>query len=290
MRLVLLSVLVLPLPWTAHAFAEWTKCWTELEEGEIIMNQRVRRQVVSGGGGSGDDECSSSGGGVMVRLIAMDTNGRPVQPRRIRREDVPAKEISPNDHVANDEEVESKGFDGYEEVMPFISGQTFHLKLEYASPSNDDACSTDPNDIAPTLPANTQYLAQSTDGGKFLGRAAMCDGARAVGKKRDDIIRIQLTGGDGEEDEETGVVRLWAGYASEKAAVVLTPELVFRRDMSSSSSSSSANDGASGRIYKSSPNRSPHPAPAPAPAPAPSPSLSKPAQLAAPEKLTPPDL
>ena len=279
MRLVLLSVLVLPLPWTAHAFAEWTKCWTELEEGEIIMNQRVRRQVVSGGGGSGDDECSSSGGGVMVRLIAMDTNGRPVQPRRIRREDVPAKEISPNDHVANDEEVESKGFDGYEEVMPFISGQTFHLKLEYASPSNDDACSTDPNDIAPTLPANTQYLAQSTDGGKFLGRAAMCDGARAVGKNRDDIIRIQLTGGDGEEDEETGVVRLWAGYASEKAAVVLTPELVFRRDDASSRSTETASE----RIYKSSPNRSPHPAPAPAPTPTP-------AQSAAPVHLPPPDL
>ena len=55
--LALLSMLLLPQPWTAHAFAEWTKCWTELEEGEIIMNQKVRRQdaVVPGSGGSGGD-------------------------------------------------------------------------------------------------------------------------------------------------------------------------------------------------------------------------------------------
>ena len=114
----------------------------------------------------------------------------------------------------------------------------------------------------------------------------MCDGTRAVGKKRDDVVRIMMAGGDDNEDnaEKMGV-RVWAGYASEKAAVLLTPELVFRRYDTHSSSTDL--DGASDRIrVSSSPNPSPHPAPAPAPAP----SISKPAKPAVPVHLPTPDL
>ena len=84
-------------------------------------------------------------------LVAMDPNGRPVQPRRIRNEDVPAEDISQKDQLN-----EAKRFDGVKEAIPFFPGQTFHLKLEYSSQSNDDACasSTDSDDIAPTLPSN----------------------------------------------------------------------------------------------------------------------------------------
>lgn len=270
---LLFTLLLAPRPWSARAFAEWTQCWTELGEGEIVMNQEVRRQDAA-----------------VVRLIAMDTNGRPVQPTRMRKEDAPAQDDSQNDNKGPDDRVdEANRLDGVEVVIPFTPGQTFHLKLEYASPPNDDACtsSINSNDIAPALPANTQYLAQTTAGARFLGRAAMCEGMRAVGRNRDDIIRIQLTAGDSNDDnEETdAVVRVWAGYASEKAAVLLTPELVFRRYDTRSSSTDL--DGASDRIrVSSSPNPSPHPSPAPAPAP----SISKPAKPAVPVHLPTPDL
>ena len=297
LALLLSTLLLAPQPWTARAFAEWTKCWTELEEGEIVMNQKVRRQdaVVPGGGGGGgsdsegDGSCSSGSDGALVRLIVMDTNGRPVQPRRIRKEGVPAQDDAQNENAANNQQYKANRFGGDENVIPFVPGQTFHLKLEstIATSPNDDACtsSSNANNIA-HLPANTQYLAQITDGGKFLGRAAMCDGTRAVGKKRDDVVRIMMAGGDDNEDnaETDAVVRVWAGYASEKAAVLLTPELVFRRYDTRSNSINS--DGASGRIpvrVSSSPNPSPHQAPAPVPA------TSAP-QPADPVHLTQPDL
>ena len=105
----------------------------------------------------------------------------------------------------------------------------------------------------------------------------MCDGTRAVGRKREDIVRIQLTG-------EQDMVKIWAGYASEKAAVILTPELVFRLDPSDSGGSRGGKAG--GGV----PARNPAPAPAPAssvptspsPSPAPSPSAQAPS-VAAPD-------
>mmetsp|Transcript_5645 Transcript_5645/g.13545 ORF Transcript_5645/g.13545 Transcript_5645/m.13545 type:complete len:211 (-) Transcript_5645:301-933(-) len=191
LRVVLFTLLLAPQPWTARAFAEWTKCWTELEEGEILMNQKVRRQdavVVPGGGSDSEDDGACSGGsdGALVRLVVMDTNGRPVQPKRMRK-DMPAEDISQNENAANTQQYKANIFGGDEEVIPFVPGQTFHLKLEstITTSPNDDACtsSSNANNIA-HLPVNTQYMAQITDGGKFLGRAAMCDGTRAVGKKR----------------------------------------------------------------------------------------------------------
>lgn len=85
----------------------------------------------------------------------------------------------------------------------------------------------------------------------------MCDGTRAVGRKREDVVRIQLTG-------EQDVVKVWAGFASEKAAVILTPELVFRLDPNV------GGNGRGGNAGGGAPAPSPSPAPAKAPAPTPS--------------------
>ena len=243
-----------------HAFAEWTKCWTELEEGEIIMNQPVQRQFAAD-----SDADNHENDGNAVRLLALDTNGRIVQPihneGKCNATRSPSQDVE-EERAAADEKCNSKS----NAVTPFTPGQTFHIKLMSASIPNK----SDPSH----LPPNTQYLAQTTEGGKFLGRSSMCDGSRAVGRKREEVVRIHLTG-------EQDVVKVWAGYASEKAAVILAPELVFRLDRSGGGDGRGGNAGGGASA--------PNPLPAPAPAPAPAPTPSVPSQpLTAP--VMPPDL
>ena len=86
-------------------------------------------------------------------------------------------------------------------------------------------------------------------------------------------MRIQLTG-------EQDVVKIWAGYASEKAAVLLTPELVFRLDPSGGGDRE-GNPGAGV------PARNPAPALAPATAPSLTTSVSNEPKAA---PVMPPDL
>ena len=255
---LLLMLLLAPLPslqssaFVVHAFAEWTKCWTELEEGEIIMNQPVQRPKGPNADASDNDDTNDDGG--MVRLVALDANGRTAKPIHTEGNCDAATD------EADDDTCQSKS----NAAIPFAPGQTFHIKMRN-SVTNEGG--------QPHPPPNTQYLAQTSEGGKFLGRSSLCDGTRAVGRRRDDVVRIQLTG-------EQDVVKVWAGYASEKAAVILTPELVFRLDPSDSGDrEGNAGAGAPAR----------NPAPAPAPAPAPSPTPSVPSQLAT-APVMPPDL
>jgi len=227
--LVLPSVLLLlASPWTplpgVRAFAEWTKCHTELEEGEIIMNHPIQKQHVNENGDYVDKA---------LRLAVLDADGR---------------------EVSAVEEAAGNG-GGAAGVVPYRPGQTFHLKLISAAPTSSDGqddgggggnhAAASPNS-APSPPQRyhpTQYLAETTPGGRFLGagNSVQCAGRRAVGKSKNDVARIVLEGGEEEE------VRVWAGYASGKVAVVLTPEVVFRLDESAGAKA--------------------NPAPAPAPAP-----------------------
>ena len=201
------------------------------------MNQPVQRPKVANADASDNDDTNDDGG--MVRLVALDPNGRKVKP----------KNTDGNCDAATngaDETCQSKS----NATIPFTPGQTFHIKM---MPSvNNESGESYP-------PPNTQYLAQTSEGGQFLGRASMCDGTRAVGRKRDDVVRLQLTG-------EQDVVQVWAGYASEKAAVILTPELVFRLDPSSSGG---VREGKAGDGAPAAPSPSPAPAPAPTPTSAP---------------------
>jgi hypothetical protein len=208
-------------PWTplpgVHAFAEWTKCHTELEEGEIIMNHPIQKQHVNANGDYVDKA---------LRLAVLDADGR---------------EVSAVEEAA--------GNGGGAGVVPYRPGQTFHLKLVSAAPTSSDGQDQDddndnnsnaaasPNS-APSPPQRyhpTQYLAETTPGGRFLGagNSVQCAGRRAVGKSKNDVARIALEGGEEEE------VRVWAGYASGKVAVVLTPEVVFRLDESGEARSES---------------------------------------------------
>ena len=213
------------------------------------MNQPVQRPKLPNADTNDDD----NGDGGVVRLVALDTNGRTVEPTPVEggcdatKSNGASQSPSQDDEAAaaDDETCQSQ----LNAAILFSPGQTFHVKM-MASATNESGQSY--------LPPNTQYLTQTTEGGKFLGRSSMCDGTRAVARKRDDTVRMQLTG-------EQDVVRVWAGYASEKAAVILTPELVFRLDPSGVGRGNSRS-GAPGAA-------SPSPAPASVPSPTSAPSV-----------------
>ena len=222
---ILLAAAVQPV----EGFAEWTKCWTDLEEGEIIMNHPIQRrpaQYPNSDGSSGEDEYNEQRKRTekpTIRLIAMDgSTGKIVSP-------------TSDDDDGNEYEVEYEPGDVFRiQIYPNTNDVTYIEYDDYYY-SDDEENKQEEDDDArgyelPVVPANMQWVAETTAGGTFTtisggggnGGSSTCDGTRAVGRNRDSVVRLHLSG-------EESVVRVWAGYADDRVAVILTPELVFRR-------------------------------------------------------------
>ena len=220
--LLLLVLLLLPSP--ICGFAAWLKCNRELEEDEIIMNNKlVRHHADSGNEGS------------VVKLAVYDDSGS-------TRVDVASSDNDGSAVVWIDDDMSRAtyiiGLD--ETTTSDLSDIQFVVETTpfHTSPSPRPA-------PTPNVPTTTKVTPQrkvnkTSFTGASTGGGILCGGRRAHARRLNGNVTYKLVAKKKGSGKDSSVIaEVWGGWSQYHGPVTLTPRITFKRKDSAAAAAAS---------------------------------------------------
>ncbi|KAL7478460.1 hypothetical protein ACHAW6_004225 [Cyclotella cf. meneghiniana] len=222
-----ITLLLIQLSGLSSGFSAWLPCHRSLEEGEVIMNNRV----VSAPLGNHD-------GDAIVTLAVYDSSGKRVDENSVVWIDDEAKESSPSIsfHIGVDPST-SEGLTDIQfvvETYPF-KNRTPSAPSRQISPSPPNVGAPSPHVPSATAPqtastkiSTTGFTATSAGGG------VLCDGKRSHARGKTGFVKYEVVTNNfksNTESDEVGaqvISEVWAGWSENHGKVTLTPKIYFK--------------------------------------------------------------
>lgn len=210
------AIIFLLLPSPISGFAAWLKCNQQLEEDEIIMNNKVAQHHA-------DEENDDS----VVKLAIYDESGS-------TRVDVASDNGSEGAFVWIDDEnithlsfkigLDQSTLSGVSDIQFVVETTPFHV-----SPSPRPA----PSPKVPTSNISTQRSnakKKTSFTGTSMGGGLLCDGKRAHARgKNGNVIYTLVPKKVSNSDKDGIIAEIWGGWSEYHGVVILTPKIVFKR-------------------------------------------------------------
>jgi len=207
--IIIQTIFLLLLPSPISGFAAWLKCNRQLEEDEIIMNNKVRPV---------NNEVNDV---TAVKLAIFDESGS-------TRVDVASNDGYGGAIVWMDDTIPLSfkiGLDqstllDLSDIQFVVETTSFH-----ASPSPRPA----PSPKVPTMttPPKRSYAKKTAFTWVSMGGGLLCDGRRAHARGKNANVTYTLV--PKKVGEDGIVAEIWAGWSEYHGAVTLTPRIVFKK-------------------------------------------------------------
>lgn len=201
-----ISLLLLPCP--TWAFAGWLKCNRQLEEDEIIMNNRVVRY----------HENESEGSVVKLAVYSGST-----------RVDVPSSSSSGEggsvvwvDDDASHTTTYAIGID--QTTTSDLSDIQFVIETTPFHSTPSPRPSPTPN--IPTAKTPQRKVNKTSFTGASTGGGVLCDGRRAHARRFNGNVTYTLVKGS---NDSSVIAEVWGGWSEYHGPVTLTPRITFKK-------------------------------------------------------------
>ena len=202
-----ISLLLLPCP-TSWAFAGWLKCNRQLEEDEIIMNNRVVRY----------HENESEGSVVKLAVYSGST-----------RVDVPASSSSAEGGSVvwvDDDAATTTYVIGIDQTTTsYLSDIQFVIETTPFHSTPSPRPSPTPN--IPTAKTPQRKVNKTSFTGASTGGGVLCDGRRAHARRFNGNVTYTLV--KGSNKDSSVIAEVWGGWSEYHGPVTLTPRITFKR-------------------------------------------------------------
>lgn len=212
-------LLLLPCPPT-WAFAGWLKCNRQLEEDEIIMNNKVVRyrenesegpvvKLAVYSGSTRVDVPSSSSSGEGGSVVWVDDDASHTTTYVIGIDQTTTSDLSDIQFVI--------------ETTPF-----------HSTPSPRPS----PTPNIPTAKTPQRKVNKTSFTGASTGGGVLCDGRRAHARRFNGNVTYTLV--KGSNNDSSIIAEVWGGWSEYHGPVTLTPRIIFKRKEESASTDADA--------------------------------------------------